>query len=230
MTDKILRTQFKHVFSTTAARLAYVFSADDVGNVVVDLETSVTYFVASGGTGVAALTRASANSTICIPISLTDLVEIDSSGDVGAAAAAGGRLAADTSPILRGDTAEDFEVAWATGNVDPVGFHLSLPLDISGVSLLDDTRDVLVKFLVASGTTDAFGITVESSFNGAALASDTASDTATKSATAHIITATIAAADVPALAKTLTVALTPTAAHATNAYLLKGIWVIGYSK
>jgi hypothetical protein len=148
--------------------------------------------------------------------SLNDFREVDGSGDVGNIAANGGLLASDTTPILRGSAAESFEIFWATGNVDPIALHITLPADFDGAS------NVTVDLWVRSGATDAATFTVESGWDDGALVSDSASDAATKSATLHKITATIAAADIPNTARLLTLALTPTNAHATDAYSLLG--------
>lgn len=154
-----------------------------------------------------------------IGVSLTDLREVDANGDVGNGAANGGLLASDTTPILRGSAAETMEVAWATGNVDPIAFHVVLPPDFNGAA------NVTVDLWVRSGATDAATFTVESGWDDGALVSDSASDAATKSATLHKITATIAAADIPDTARLLTIALTPTNAHATDEYALLGVGI-----
>lgn len=147
-----------------------------------------------------------------ILFSLHSAREVDANGDVGNLAAAGGILASDSTPILRADAAESEEISWATGNVDPIAFQTSLP------SGFDGSANATVELEVYSGATDAATFTIETSWDGGALVSDSASDAATKSATVHTISATIAAADIPNTAKRLTMAITPTNAHATNAY------------
>ncbi len=154
-----------------------------------------------------------------IPAPVETWHEVTSGGDVGNVAAGGGHLASDTTPILRGDAAETFELSWATGNVDAISRSFVLPPDFDGAS------NVTVDLWVYSGSTDAATFTVESGWDGGALVSDSASDTGTKSATLHKITATIAAADIPNTARLLTLALTPTNAHATNAYQLLGVGI-----
>ena len=151
-----------------------------------------------------------------IDVSLHSLREVDASGDVGAIAANGGILASDTTPIMRGDANESLEISWATGNVDPVQFQITLPKDFDG------SEDVTLDLEVYSGSTDAATFTVETSWNGGTQVSDSADDSATKSATPHVVTATIAAADVPDAARRVTVALTP-AAHATNTIQIVGV-------
>jgi len=149
-----------------------------------------------------------------IPFSLNSFREVDASGDVGNIAANGGLLASDTTPILRGDANESLEISWATGNIDPIQIQTTLPADFKGAA------NATLDLWVYSGSTDAATFTVETSWDGGTQVSDSASDAATKSATVHKITATIDAADIPDTAARVTIALTPTNAHATNAYQL----------
>ena len=150
-----------------------------------------------------------------IPVSLYSLREVTSGGDVGAIAANGGILASDTTPIMRGDAANSAEVVWVTGDVDPVGFQISLP------TTADGTVAAYLDLEVYSGTTNAATMGVASSWNGAAEVTDSADDSATKSATAHTITATIAAADIPNAPTRVTFRITPPT-HATDAIGLVG--------
>lgn len=139
----------------------------------------------------------------CIPINVYSFREVSAGGDVGNVAANGGILASDTTPIMRGDASSSAEISWATGDVDAIGTSFSLPPD------LDDTANVSLELEVASGSTDAATMGVATSWNGGSEVTDSADDSGTKSATPHTITATIAAADVPASAKRLTIRLTP---------------------
>lgn len=154
-----------------------------------------------------------------IGLSVYDFREVDANGDVSNIAANGGILASDTTPILRGNAAETAEISWATGNVDPISTQVVLPPDFKGSS------NVTIDLWVYSGATDAATFTVETGWDGGALVSDSADDSATKSGTLHKITATVAAADIPDTARLLTLALTPTNAHATNAYQLLGVGI-----
>lgn len=154
-----------------------------------------------------------------VGLSVYSFREVDANGDVGNIAANGGVLASDTTPILRGNAAETAEIFWATGNVDPISTQIVLPPDFDG------TANVTVDLWVYSGATDAATFTVESGWDGGALVSDSASDAGTLSATLHKITATIAAADIPNTARLLTLALTPTNAHATDGYGLLGVGI-----
>ena len=166
------------------------------------------------------LVRSALSTRNSVPIKLTDLRETDSSGDPGNVAAIGGVLAADTTPILRGDANESLEVHWAAGNSDIVAFHAELPEN------LDDTGDVLLELDVRTDNTGGGGIeaasfSVLSSWNGAAQVTDTATDS-TPATTSHTITATIAAADVPSSARRATIQLVP-GTHANDPIQLLGI-------
>ncbi len=150
-----------------------------------------------------------------VPLSLDSFREVDSSGLVGNTAAGAGVLSSNTTPVMQANANKAPELHWATGNVDKVRVATTLPTD------LDDTANLLVDLWVYSGTTDAASFTIDSSFDGAATVADTADDGATKSATPHVVTATIAAADVPTEAALLTLILTP-GTHATNTIKLLG--------
>jgi len=155
-----------------------------------------------------------------IPIPIISLREA-TTFDVGAISVNGGILASDTTPILEainGGTDGCQRVSWVASGVDQVIFQTPLPPDIN----LD--KDVVVHFRIASSsTTDAVGFTVESFFNEA---DSKVSDTSTTNQTATYAEkiATIAAADVPAGAQTLTVGLTPVA-HTTDAMYLTACWI-----
>lgn len=155
-----------------------------------------------------------------IPIPLTSLREA-TNFDVSNIAANGGLLASDTTPILSAinDATDGCQrVTWAAGNNDQVIFQTPLPPN------LDVTKDIVIHFRIASGgTTNAVGFTLASFFNeGDTSIADTSTTNQTTSYAEKI--ATIAAADVPAGAQTLTVGLTPVA-HTTDTMNLTGIWI-----
>jgi hypothetical protein len=153
-----------------------------------------------------------------ITVPLTCLREVDASGHVANGAGNGGVLASDTTPILEADAAESLQLNWATGNVDAVAFSVPVPGDY------DHAADFTVQLLVASGAGDAATFTVKTNFNGGAQVTDTADDAGTKSATLHAIAATIAHADIPASALSMSVQLIPDA-HAANAILLQAVQI-----
>jgi hypothetical protein len=155
-----------------------------------------------------------------IPVPLHSVRET-STMDVGAIAANGGVLASDTTPIMEainGATDGCQRISWVANDVDEVTFQVPLPPDI------DVSADVVVHLRIASaGTTNAVGFTLASYFNeGDTAVADTSGTNQT--ATYAEVVATIAAADVPAGAQTLTVGLTPVA-HATDALYLTAIWI-----
>lgn len=160
-----------------------------------------------------------------IPLSLLSAREVDANGDVGAITANGGILASDTTPILQsnspgsdGDNAQ--RLAWAASNSDPIVFQTVLPPDI------DVSEDLELHFRIASeDTTDAVGFTVETWFNeGDTKVTDTSGTNQT--ATPAEVTATVAAADVPAGAQTMTFTIAPVA-HTTDIMYLYGLWIEG---
>ncbi len=155
-----------------------------------------------------------------IPIPLNTLREA-TNFNVGNAAANGGILASDTTPVLsaiNGATDGCQQLAWAASNSDQVVFQVPLPPD------LNEAADLVLHMRIkSSGTTDAVGFTVDSFFNeGDSKVSDTSETNQTATWAEKI--ATIAASDVPAGAQTLTVGLTP-AAHTTDIMYLSALWL-----
>jgi len=155
-----------------------------------------------------------------IPVPLTALREVVSN-DVPNAAEHGGTLAKDTTPILEfisGDTDSCLRLNWAASNADPVMFQVPIPPD------LDEAQDITLHCRIASaGTTNAVGFDVDSYFNEGDTKVEDATQT-NQTATYADKTATIAAADIPAGAATLTCELTPVA-HATDALYLTAVWL-----
>lgn len=155
-----------------------------------------------------------------IPLSLMQFREAATMA-VGNAAANGGVLASDTTPILQpinGATDGCQELVWAASNNDAVITTVALPPD------LDDTADlVLHTRTVSGGTTNAVGFTVDTWFNeGDTKVTDT-SETNQTTSWAEKIT-TIAAADVPSGAQTITISLTPVA-HTTDTMAMSAAWL-----
>jgi len=150
-----------------------------------------------------------------VPIPLSTWRIVSAAGDVGNIAAIGGVMASNSDPIFRGDSNNSWEISWATGSAVPIGAQIMIPADI------DDAQDAFLDLIVYSGSTDAATMGVATSWNGGSEVTDSASDSSTKSATRHTITATIAAADIPAGASHLTIRLTPPT-HATNAIQIVG--------
>ncbi len=142
------------------------------------------------------------------------------SGAIGNIAANGGLLASDTTPILNtvnGDTDGALRVSWAASNSDPIGFQVPLPPD------LDTDADLLIKMRAASaGATDTPVFSADSYFNEGDTKVEDDSDAVSDAYAEKTIT--IAAADVPAGAQTLSVELTP-GAHTTDALYLTALWI-----
>lgn len=160
------------------------------------------------------------SANACVSVPLTSLREVDSSGDVGDTTANGGVLSSNTTPILRGDANECLEVHWAAANQDGVAFSQSLPVD------LDDAADVLIDLFVRTDNTGGGGVeaatfTVLTSWGGGAQVSDTATD-GTPATDVHVVTATVAAADVPANPGFVSVQLVP-GVHANDPVQLLGV-------
>lgn len=202
-----IEVAFWNVKATTAATV----SIADAGGIITG--TTVEAALAEAFTHIQSIQH-------FIPVPLTSLREA-SAFDVGAITANGGLLASDTTPILSAindDTDGCQRVTWAASNNDQVIFQVPLPPN------LDTTKDLVIHLRIASGgTTNAVGFTVESFFNeGDGKITDTSETNQTTSYAEKI--ATIAAADVPSGAQTLTVGLTPVA-HTTDTLNLTAIWI-----
>jgi len=155
-----------------------------------------------------------------IPVPLASLREV-ASNDIPNAAAIGGTLAKDTTPILEyinGDTDSCLRLNWAAGNADPVLFQVPIPPD------LDTTADITLHCRIASeGTTNAVGFDVDTFFDEGDTKVEDATET-NQTTTYADKTATIAADDVPAGCNTMSVELTPVA-HTTDDMYLTAIWL-----
>jgi hypothetical protein len=179
--------------------------------------------VNTGDIAAGAVTAALLSTTLktgFIPIPLATLREVASNA-IPNAAGNGGLLASDTTPVLNltnGDTDSALRLLWAATNVDPVIFQVALPPDI------DEASNVEVHFRAAmEGATDTPVISADSYFNeGDTKVED--DSTAVSGTTPAEYTITIAAADVPAGAQTMTVELTP-GAHGDDDLYVYAIWV-----
>jgi len=141
--------------------------------------------------------------------------------DVANIAANGGVLASDSTPLrdaINAATDGAQRILWESSNNDQIITQIPLPPD------LDVASDIVLHMrIVAGGTTDATGFTVDSFFNeGDTKVVDTSGTNQTT--TYSEVTATIAAADIPAGAQTLTIGLTPVA-HTTDTLVLGASWL-----
>lgn len=152
----------------------------------------------------------SAQKTILIPLDM--VYESDATNMTPLTNATGPKR-----DMANGDTDSGIVITWIASNIDAVIFQTPLPAD------LDVASDVVLHFRAKSGgATDTPVISADSYFNeGDTKLED---DAAALGAAYAEKTITIAAADVPAGAQTLTVELTP-AAHTTDTIVLSAIWI-----
>lgn len=195
------------VVSTTAATV----SIADSGNII----TGVTVEAA-----LAELMVGMKTAQGFVPIPLQAFREV-ASGVVGNAAANGGVLASDTTPIMTSiNAATDGcqKILWAASNNDVIAASIPLPPD------LDDGAAVVVHArIVSAGTTDAVGFTVSVWVNEGDTKVDATSGT-NQTTTWAEVTASIGAGDIPAGAQTMTIFLTPVA-HTTDTLSLSAVWL-----
>jgi len=191
------------------------------GASLVGIEDASSYWVGTDGESVLdEIGQHITSAQKFIPIGLHSLRET-SSFDVGNAAAHGGVLASDTTPVLDAiNAATDGcqRLLWASSNNDQVVFQTPLPPDLNtGADIVIHTR------IVSGGTTNAVGFTVASFFNEADTSVADTSET-NQTTTWAEKTTTIAAADIPSGAQTLTVGLTPVA-HTTDTLAMSAVWL-----
>lgn len=224
-----------HIADTTGAHAASAISIADAGTFTAQTEAeaalqeiyqhllSIQHFIPILLTTLreaASNQIAQAYDTVTVDVPLASLRETDAS-NVLAATNHYGVLGQDSTPILdfaNGDTDSNLRIAWAATNQDAIVAKVSLP-DI------DVASDVTLRIRAAmSDTNNTPVIDVDSYFNEG----DTKVSDATEAVTGATVAnydVTIAAADVPAGAITLTFELTP-AAHANDALYIYQIEVI----
>ena len=208
------------LYPTTTAKGTLVIKAvDNAGNDAVTLSNHAS----TGAAAAITLPAFTGNIMVYestqrfIPLSLVNAREV-SSGDPGNIAANGGILASDTTPILDaadGGTDNMLRIVWAATNVDVIALSTALPPDFNpGADLVFHYR------ATTGGATDDFKFTLESWFNeGDTTVTDASAANLSKNGTFAEGTATIAAADIPAGAQTLTINLAP-AAHGNDTCIL----------
>lgn len=155
-----------------------------------------------------------------LPVPLPTL-KTASTDFVSGTSAVGSFLATDTTPKIgriTGATDPAQVVTWATGDSGPVFFQIPLPPDLNEAANL-----VLHARVKSGGATNTPTWTIKSYFNeGDTLVTDSIAASSATSTWAEV-TGTIAAADVPSGAQTLTCSLTP-AAHTTNEFYMSALW------
>lgn len=143
-----------------------------------------------------------------LPIALTSWREVTTAGAVGNIAGGCGNLGSDTTPVLGAEaTSESMAIIWAAANADIIQTALVLPDDF------DDTADATLDLYVLTDNTGGGGVeaasfTVNTSWNNGSQVVDTATDSV-PATTFHVVTATIAAADIPAGAVAVNIQLVP---------------------
>lgn len=152
------------------------------------------------------------NAQNFLPVPLASCLETDGTNATA--------LTGSTTPILdmaNGDTDSGLVLTWESSNSDAILFQTPLPPD------LDVTADLVIHLRAKSGgATDTPTIASDAYFNEG--------DTKVEDVSAALgaayaeKTITIAAADIPAGAQTLTVELTP-GAHTTDTVVLSAIWI-----
>ena len=166
------------------------------------------------------------------PVPFTTMREVvsnDFSGttSIGADGSAGlaitSLLQKNSTPALEfsnGDTDSAVRLSWAASNSDAVAFQMPLP------PYLDPSEDLSVKLYGSmAGTTDSLVVAADTFFDvGDTKVSD---NSGTVSGTANAeYTITIASADIPIGAHSVSVELTP-GAHTTDAFYMYSCWVEG---
>jgi len=155
-----------------------------------------------------------------IPIKLTDWREAGSD-DIQNLAAHGGILAKDSTPILEytnGDTDSALRLNFAASDSNPIVVQIPLPPDLNaGADLVLHMRAAM------AGTDDTPTIASDAFFNEGDTKVEDASAAIT-GATVAEYTITIAAADIPAGAQSVSIELTP-GAHTTDALYIYATWI-----
>lgn len=155
-----------------------------------------------------------------VPLSLASAREISSNATINAAGI-GGLLASDTTPIferVNGATDTQLRLTWAASNVDEITWSFVLPPD------LDDTVAITVKLLAAMESTNDTPVIAVKYFEGVGdtnAGGNTAAVTGTSVATYSV---TIAAGDVGAAPKPVSISLVP-GTHGTDKLYLYGAWI-----
>lgn len=170
-----------------------------------------------------AVTAAKLTATLAtgfIPISLASLREIVTNDIVNTAGDAG-VLSSNSTPALarvNGATDQKLRVQWVASNSDPLTFDFSYPPD------LDDTADIVIKMLAASGGATNSPTVAVSYFEGLGDTNAGGNTAAVTGTTIALYSRTIVAADIGAAPNAASVMITP-AAHTTDVLNLYAIWV-----
>lgn len=173
--------------------------------------------LAANAVTAAKLTASLATGFVPLPLSIAREI---ATNDIPAAAAIGGLLASDTTPILKrlnGATDKKMMVEWAASNSDEIAWDFPYPPD------LDDAAAIEVHLLAKmNGATDTPVIAV-SYFEGVG-DSNAGGNTAALSSTLAELTVSIAHANVSAAPNGASIGIVP-GAHTTDKVQLLAAWV-----
>ena len=183
------------------------------------------------GTGTVGVTNLAANAVTApkltatlatgyIPLDITKAREIVTNA-IPNAAAIGGLLASDTTPILErinAATDKKLRLRWAASNVDAITWDFAYPPD------LDDTADVIVNVLAAMGGASDTPTLAINYFEGVGDTNAGGNSGAVTGTTVAKYTRTIAAANIGAYPNAASVEVVP-AAHGTDTLLIYGAWI-----
>ena len=188
------------VLSTTAATVSYADAGGQTAAATVEAALAELY-----------TDLLSAQSFINIPVST--ILETDGTNVVG-------YLGPATTPVLdmlNGDTDSALSITWAAADVTAIAMQVALPPN------LDVASDLVLHFRgKMGGATDTPTIASDTYFNEGDTKVEDASAAMGAAYAENVIT--IAAADIPAGAQSVTVELTP-GAHGTDTLILTAFWL-----
>lgn len=137
------------------------------------------------------------------------------------AAANGGILASDSTPILErvnGATDKQLRINWAASNNDEITFSVISPPD------LDDAAAVTVKILAAMAGATNTPVVAVGFFEGVGDTNAGGNTGAVTGTTPAVYSVAIAHGDIAAAPQSWSISLTP-AAHTTDALYIYGVWI-----
>ena len=155
-----------------------------------------------------------------IPISLIDTREV-AANVIQNAAANGGILASDTTPVLErvnGATDKALRISWAAANVDEITWCFSYPPD------LDDSENVEVHIIAASAGATNSPVIAINYFEGVGDTNAGGNTGAVTGTTPAEYSVTITAANIGTHPNFASISMIP-AAHGTDALRLYAVWI-----
>ena len=174
--------------------------------------------LASGAVTAAKLSTTLKTGSIQLPITIAREIVTNA---IPNAAAIGGLLASDTTPILQrvnGATDKKLRLNWAASNSDAITFDFAYPPD------LDAASDLTVHILAAmAGATDTPTIAINY-FEGVGDTNAGGNTAAVTGTTVAEYSRTIAAADIGAAPNGASIEIVP-GAHTTDALYIYAVWI-----